>query len=78
MLDPIPLELRVSAVEALEAGEWRSFLFSAGNQDALWLPTEVESAEYRFDKDAIPGVNASASRDAAGKIHVTLYELPKV
>ena len=38
-------------------------------------PTELQSAEYRFGDEHIPAVNVSASRDGAGKIHVTLCNL---
>ena len=45
------------------------------HHDATLLPSELRSAEYRFGSEAIPAVNVSASRDNAGKIHVTLCNL---
>ncbi len=48
------------------------------HHDATWLPTEVRSAAYPFENESIPGVNVSASRDRAGKIHVSLCNLNAV
>ena len=45
------------------------------HHDAKLLPTELQCADYPSGDDKIPGVNVSASRDAAGKIHVTLCNL---
>ena len=45
------------------------------HHDAMLLPTEVRSADYTMGTDSIPAVNASASRDKAGLIHVTLCNL---
>jgi alpha-L-arabinofuranosidase len=45
------------------------------HHNARLLPTEMASAGYRFEQDQIPGLNVSASRDRAGKIHVTLCNL---
>src|ERR1019366_6761919 len=42
------------------------------HQDATLLPSELQSAEYAFNDKMIPAVSASASRDRAGRIHVTL------
>jgi alpha-N-arabinofuranosidase len=47
----------------------------AVHQDALMLPSEVRCAEYRLGGQSIPGVSASASCDARGRIHVTLCNL---
>ena len=35
----------------------------------------MQSADYQFGDQKIPAVSASASRDKAGKIHVTLCNL---
>ena len=51
------------------------FEMYAVHQDAVWLPAELKADDYRFDGNAIPGVDVSASRDRAGKIHVTLCNL---
>jgi alpha-N-arabinofuranosidase len=45
------------------------------HQDATLLPSEVTSGDYVFGPEKIPAVSASASRDKAGKIHVTLCNL---
>jgi len=45
------------------------------HQDATLLPSELQGADYEFGGRKIPAVSASASRDAAGKIHVTLCNL---
>jgi alpha-N-arabinofuranosidase len=45
------------------------------HHDARLLPTELECAAYRFGQDQVPGLNVSASRDAAGRLHVTLCNL---
>ena len=45
------------------------------HQDATLLPLDLKSADYSFEKDRIPAVSMSASRDKAGKIHVTLCNL---
>jgi alpha-N-arabinofuranosidase len=42
---------------------------------AKLLPSEVSSADYEFGSAKIPSVNASASRDKEGKLHVTLCNL---
>ncbi|MBA4107019.1 MAG: alpha-N-arabinofuranosidase [Pirellula sp.] len=45
------------------------------HQDATRLPLELKSPEYKHGKDAIPAVSASASRDKAGKVHVSLVNV---
>ena len=45
------------------------------HQDATRLPLELKSPEYTHGKDAIPAVSASASRDKAGKVHVSLVNV---
>ncbi len=42
------------------------------HQGATSLPLEVNSPDYVFGDAKIPAVSASASRDTAGKIHVSL------
>ena len=42
------------------------------HQDATWLPTELISEEYQFGNEKIPALQASASKDAGGKIHLSL------
>ena len=45
------------------------------HQDATRLPLELKSPEYSHGKDTIPAVSASASRDKAGKVHVSLVNV---
>jgi alpha-N-arabinofuranosidase len=45
------------------------------HHDATLLPSELQSVDYAFGDKTIPAVSASASRDRAGKIHVTLCNL---
>ena len=45
------------------------------HQDATLLPLDLKTADYSFEKDKIPAVSMSASKDKAGKIHVTLCNL---
>jgi alpha-N-arabinofuranosidase len=45
------------------------------HHDATLLPSELQSVDYAFGDKTIPAVSASASRDQAGKIHVTLCNL---
>ena len=47
----------------------------AVHQDAKWLPAELTCGDYQFEQEKIPAINVSASRDAAGKIHVSLCNL---
>ena len=45
------------------------------HHDATLLPSELTCAEYACGDEKMPGLNASASRDKAGKIHITLCNL---
>jgi alpha-N-arabinofuranosidase len=42
------------------------------HQGATSLPVELETPDYVFDGQSIPAVSASASLDAAGRIHLSL------
>jgi alpha-N-arabinofuranosidase len=42
------------------------------HQDATLVPLELKSPDYAYGYTKIPAVSASASRDKAGKIHVSL------
>ena len=44
------------------------------HHDARLLPTELQSADYQLGSAKVPQVSASASRDPAGRIHVTLVQ----
>ncbi len=45
------------------------------HQDATLLPLELKAADYAFEKDTIPAVSVSASRNKDGRIHITLCNL---
>lgn len=45
------------------------------HQDALQLPLDVQVADYVFGGEKLPAVSASASRDRAGKVHVSLVNI---
>jgi alpha-N-arabinofuranosidase len=45
------------------------------HQDAVLLPVGVDSEPYAYGPDSISAVNASASRDANGKVHLTICHL---
>jgi alpha-N-arabinofuranosidase len=45
------------------------------HHNATLLPSDLKSAYYEFNPQKIPSVSASASRDQAGRIHVSLCNL---
>jgi alpha-N-arabinofuranosidase len=45
------------------------------HQDATLLPLDLKSAGYFYGNDKIPAVSMSASKDKAGRVHVTLCNL---
>jgi alpha-N-arabinofuranosidase len=45
------------------------------HQDATLLPLDLKGADYGFEKDKIPAISMSASKDKEGRIHVTLCNL---
>jgi alpha-N-arabinofuranosidase len=45
------------------------------HQGATLIPVEVVAPEYRLGDAAIPALHASASRDSAGKLHLSLVNL---
>ena len=45
------------------------------HHDATLLPMDLQSATYAEGADEIPQINASASRDSSGKIHITVCNL---
>ena len=45
------------------------------HQDALMLPLAVKSEDYTVGKDKLPAVSASASRDKAGVVHISLVNI---
>lgn len=51
------------------------FDFYTVHHDATLLPMTLERGEYTYEGQSIPAVSASASRDAEGRVHVTLANL---
>jgi len=45
------------------------------HQDAIFLPVELSTPDYRFGERTVPAVSASASRDKSGRIHLSLVNL---
>jgi alpha-N-arabinofuranosidase len=42
------------------------------HQDATMLPVDIECGQYKFGEKSIPAISTSASRDAEGKIHLSI------
>jgi alpha-N-arabinofuranosidase len=45
------------------------------HQGATLIPVELNSPEYRFGPASIPSLNASASRDSGGRLHLSIVNL---
>src|SRR5437588_12722252 len=45
------------------------------HHDATLVPADLQAADYAFDSEKIYAVSVSASRDTAGRIHVSLCNL---
>ena len=45
------------------------------HQGATMIPVELNAPEYKLNDALVPSLHASASRDAAGKIHVSVVNL---
>jgi len=45
------------------------------HQDATLLPLDLQCSQYEFAGNSIPALSVSASRDKAGKIHISLCNL---
>jgi alpha-L-arabinofuranosidase len=45
------------------------------HQDAALIPTEVSAPPYTLDGKSIPSLSVSASRDSAGRIHISIVNL---
>jgi alpha-N-arabinofuranosidase len=45
------------------------------HQDATFLPVGIQTPDYKYGNRSIPMVDATASRDAAGKIHISLVNV---
>ena len=46
-----------------------------GHQDATRLPSVLQSDDYAFENDTIPMISASASRNDAGEVLITVCNL---
>jgi alpha-N-arabinofuranosidase len=53
---------------------WVYYLYKV-HQDATLLPVSFTSASYELNGKKMDAVNVSASKDAAGKIHITLVNI---
>jgi alpha-N-arabinofuranosidase len=45
------------------------------HQDAMLLPVEITTPDYKHGASAVPSLHASASRDKSGRIHLSLVNL---
>lgn len=45
------------------------------HQDALMLPINLKTGDYTFGAQKLPAISASASRDKAGKVHISLVNI---
>ena len=45
------------------------------HQDAQYLPLQFTSPDYTFNGEKIPALNASASKDKSGAVHISLVNL---
>lgn len=45
------------------------------HQDATMLPVDVKSDDFKLDNEMLPAVSVSASRDKAGKVHISLVNI---
>lgn len=45
------------------------------HHDATLLPISITSEDYQVNKESIPALSASASKDDAGKIHITISNI---
>ena len=54
---------------------YHAFELFTPHHDATLLPITLDAGAYTFNGDSVPAVSASASRDSAGVIHLTLANL---
>jgi len=45
------------------------------HQGATLIPVELSAPEYRFEQASVPSLSASASRDAEGRLHLSVVNL---
>ncbi|HEY4876289.1 MAG TPA: alpha-L-arabinofuranosidase C-terminal domain-containing protein, partial [Puia sp.] len=48
------------------------------HQNAKWIPIKIQSSNYDFNNQNIPAINASASSDSNGVMHISLVNLDPV
>jgi alpha-L-arabinofuranosidase len=48
------------------------------HQNAKWIPIKIQSPNYDFNYQTIPAINASASLDSNGLMHISLVNLNPV
>jgi alpha-N-arabinofuranosidase len=53
---------------------WVYYLYKV-HQDATLLPVSLSTDKYELNEKKIDAVNVSASKDASGKIHITLINI---
>jgi alpha-N-arabinofuranosidase len=53
---------------------WVFYLYKV-HQDAILLPLSLTSGTYEMNSKKIDAINVSASKDASGKIHITLVNI---
>lgn len=51
------------------------FKMFKAHQEANLLQSNVSAADYQYGTESIPGLNVSASKDKAGKVHVSIVNL---
>lgn len=54
---------------------YHAFEMFKGHKDATTLRVDFTSPDYAFENEKIPAVSASASRNAAGQVHLSLVNL---
>ena len=45
------------------------------HQDAQLIPMDLDTPDYELNGDKLPAISASASKDAEGKIHISLVNI---
>lgn len=48
------------------------------HQGATLIPVELTAPEYKFEQASLPSLSASASRDAEGRLHLSIVNLDPV
>lgn len=64
-----------SGKQMLKTPTWYVFDLYKYHQDAQWLPIHLTTPDYTYQNRSIPAVNASASKDSSGVVHITLVNL---